>query len=169
MSITIKKPTATVTPKAIGALQQVQVDTAVAEIQHTHKPKIQASLTEVEVLVDELTMIDAKLKSMEVDVMQKRVDEIKNRLQSVAADMPPEQEAVIKGSIGEVTFSPCRRETTITNKAGIAEKVGAEAFLAMAKVNLTDAKKYLSENELAAFTETGYGSRTLKVVKSFLP
>lgn len=131
-----------------------------------HKPK-SGVLTAEQVLVDELVIIDAKLKELEIKPMLDRLDVIKKQLQSIAKELPPEAEAIIKGSIGETIFSPCRKETSIDDKNALIFVLGQKVFNEVASISLTDLKKYLSENEIAPLVKTGFGSRTLKAVKKY--
>ena len=66
-------------------------------------------------------------------------------------------------------FSKQPMQTTITDKDGlltaVMTSVGPEAVTKLIKITLTDAKKYLSENELANYTTTELGkTRTCKAI-----
>jgi hypothetical protein len=131
-----------------------------------HKPK-SGVLTAEQTLIDELVMIDTKLKELEVKPMLDRMEIIKKQLQSIAKDMDPQAEAVLKGSIGETIFSACRQTTSIDDKNALILVLGQKVFNEVASISLTDLKKYLSENEIAPLVVTGFGSRTLKAVKKY--
>jgi hypothetical protein len=129
------------------------------------KPKAKAK-PEAIVLAEELIDLDYRLKQAEAYQMLKRVEELKKRLQSIAQESgaPAEQQYVFDTEEGQVVFSPCRMETTITNKASMITIMGQQTFNEVAKVTLTDARKYLSENELATVSVTEPGGRTLKAI-----
>lgn len=127
---------------------------------------ISKHVTEEQKLIDELVELAEVIKPLESKM--KRYDEIKKLLQSIAKTFPPEQEAVLSGTIGEATLSKCRTETTITNMQAIHDQLGDEAFMALVKISITDLKAYLSEIEIAKVTEKSLGPRSLKAVKRFV-
>jgi hypothetical protein len=134
-----------------------------------HKPKLvgKTVVTDEMKMVDELVTLDAFLVKHEVDAKLKRVAELKKQLQSVAEKMPLQVEAVIKGMTGEVTFSAAKQMTVFTGtQTDLKALMTPAVYDKVANVTLTDAKKYLSEIELAQVTEKQYGSRTLLACKS---
>lgn len=150
----------------------VEVIETVPQAKPTTKAKTAAKaktsvLTQEQMLVDELVMIDLKLKAIDAKTMLERVDAIKKVLQSIAKELPSNEEAIFKGTLGEATFSPCRKDTVVVDKNGLVLALGQEMFNKIATVSLTDLKKYLSENEIVPLVTTGFGSRSLKTVKSY--
>lgn len=138
------------------------------EQQAQHKPKVSSkSLTTEQVLIDEAVQIDAELKASEAYEKLKRLDELKKQLQSIAQTFPAGEEAILTGSIGEVVMSPAKKNVELSDKDGLIEKIGQEAFNQIAKPTMTDIKKYLSEIEIAKVTNTTTGSRTLKTIRKY--
>ena len=95
---------------------------------------------------------------------------LKKVLASFAAEgpFPDKEQVVLEGTKGQVVFSAKSNTTVIVDKQGligaIKAKVGYKGLLAMLNISLTDAKKYLSEQELAQFTRVESGSRTFASV-----
>jgi hypothetical protein len=153
--LTVKKPSKNTT--AVAVEQQKKV---------SHKVK-SGALTEDQRLVDRVVEIDTELKQANAFDLLKELEEKKKGLQSIAKTFPVTEEATIAGSIGEVVYSPCRREVQVIDKEGLIKKLGQKLFNEIAKVSLTDLQKYLSENEIEHFTSVSYGSRSLKTVKKY--
>lgn len=167
MGVTIgKKKIAGDVPKKTPAKAVKQEQEHEAMPSAVHKPKFKA-LSEEQVLTDELVQLRKTLDDLDVPQMEERYDEVRKKLVAFAQNSDPESPKVFVGSKGEVTFSPCRVETTIVDKAGLIEKLGQEVFNEIAKVSLTDLKKYLSEAEYATLIEKTYGTRTLKGISVY--
>ncbi len=155
-------------PLKISKMGQAVVVTETTKVKAKPKTKTTSGVvTQDKVWVDELVQIDGELKDLEVLGKIERRDELKNLLQSVAKELPADQEATLKGTVGEVTFSKCRKETSISDKEGLISALGQDTFNLLASVSLTDLKKYLSENEIAPLVASTNGSRTLKTVKCY--
>lgn len=139
-------------------------------VEQVQKPKAASAttskvITEAQALVDEAYQIQQRLVELEVPAMQKRLDEIKKHFASIAESLPPDQPAVFKGAEGEMEFSKCATSIEVTDKAGIATHLGADIYLQISKVGITDLKKYLSPIELEKFTAKVVGSRRLTAIR----
>lgn len=182
MGIKIKSPVETteVKPKLLDSLmkkgktvteQQAQAEQESAA-QSIAKPltknKVEAK-TEVVVQAEELIDLHKRLTESGAFDMLKRIEEIKKILQGYIKDQGDSASPTIafhfETEMGTITFSPCRKETEITDKEKLIGMLTPEVFVQVAKVTMTDAKKYLSESELAQICETSYGSRTMASVK----
>jgi hypothetical protein len=165
----VKAEVTATTPKAQKALQQLQAKaetTLEGELKVKLAPTKVKQKTAAEALAEELIVLHQQLVATDGFAMFKRYEELKKQLQSIANDSgaPKDKPFVFSTDIGSVIFKECRTETTITDKQFILKQLGMDTFLNVAKVNLTDAKKYLSDNELAQCTEKGFGSRVLQSV-----
>jgi hypothetical protein len=123
--------------------------------------------SEVLDMVDEYTYIQAEINKHDMAPLIKRQDELKKKLQSIAkADhFEGNKPVLLYGTHGNyLKFSEKNNKTEISDKNGLILAVGQDTFNMMANLTLTDAKKLLSENELAQYTTTVEGSRTLKDV-----
>jgi hypothetical protein len=83
-------------------------------------------------------------------------------IKEVGAD--PDEPYTFHTSKGEVTFSPCVNSLEVVDREKMVNKLGLETFKAIAKVSITDLKKYLSPAEIEAFTQKTKGARSLKAV-----
>lgn len=173
MAVTIKKPlkvevTAT-GPKGQKAIQQLQAKAETSlegELKVKLAPTKAKQKTEAEALAEEMINLHQTMTLAGAFVMMKRYEELKKQLQSVANESgaPKDQPYTFSTDIGTVVFKECRTETTITDKSFILKQLGQNTFMDLAKITLTDAKKYLSDNELSQCTEKGFGSRVLQAV-----
>lgn len=153
--------------QAVTQSPQEQVAEAVAGAVVAVKPKAKAKpKAEAIVLAEELIDLDYRLKQAEAYQMLKRVEELKKRLQSIAQESgaPTDQQYVFDTDDGQVVFSPCRMETRLTDRPGLIKALGQETFNEVAKFTITDARRYLSDNELAKVSVVEPGSRTLKTI-----
>lgn len=128
-----------------------------------HKPTFKKA-TEQQLKVDELVQIDQKMKELNVDLMVKRREELRKELQSIAQLADPEEEVKLEGMEGYVLFSKASVKLEFQDQNALVEKLTPGVFNLIAKVSVTDAKKYLSENEIANIAAKSFGSRTLKAV-----
>ena len=122
---------------------------------------------QTESLVDELIDLNSRLTESGAFEMMKRVDELKKSLQAVIQDIGADTDTpyTFHTTEGEVTFSACTNSIEIVDREAMIKKLGMETFKAVAKVGVTDLKKYLSPAEIEAFSKPVKGSRSLKVVK----
>lgn len=123
--------------------------------------------TEVQALIDALVQVTSEITALGIKPLLDQQEQLKKTLKSLTDAFPPDQEAVLEGTIGEAIFSACRSETVIVDKAGLIKKLGQQVFNEVAVVKLEDVKKYLSEIEMDKFIEKKPGSRTFKGVKVF--
>lgn len=121
--------------------------------------------------VDKLVALNSQLEPLAP--VQRDFDATKKLLAAHAANeaFASSEKVILAGSNGNrVEFSCCRETTVITDLNGLIGllkgKLGYEGLLAVLKINLSDAQKYLSEAELAPYVETKPGSRTLKSITS---
>lgn len=167
MAVTVKKTAepakkAVPKPKAMG---QAHIGTAQVAV---HVPKMLVEQTNEQMLADELITLDTKLKEWGVPEVAKRVDTIKKELQSIAKPMPPDEAVVWEGQLGVVQLTACAQATQVKDVTGllnfVKDKCGEDAAASLVKISLTDLKKVLSENEMAAYIEVVPGARTCKIV-----
>ncbi|KVR21625.1 hypothetical protein WK13_34370 [Burkholderia ubonensis] len=151
----------------VGGEQQ-QVAASVQDQAPVAKTKLHAKtyavpepISETQLQVDELVMIEAKLATEEMATMLKRQTELRKILAAKANDEFADSEAaVLKGTDGRtIRFSARKEVTEVTDRAAMIAALG-EVFPQIASVSLTDLKKYLSAAELAKFTEKSAGSRS---------
>lgn len=154
-------------PLSVGGKQVGEVSDMAVAVQE-HKPKFK-SVTEEQLKVDEMVIIDQKMKALEVPEMQKRYDELKKELAATAKTLDPTKPATFVGTEGQIEFSPAREESKVKDKEALIAALGQEVFNQIATVSITDLKKYLSEHELIQLVEKVYGSRTLKSVVAYAP
>lgn len=148
--------------------KQVQEPAAKPKAAVSHTPKAKASqvVSEAQAMVDEAVQIHKKLEELEVPAMQKRLDEIKKHFSGIAKSMPQDEVAIFKGTEGELEFTKASQEIEITNKDGLIKALGKDVFKEIAKVSVTDMRKYLAQNEIDQFTTKVPGSRRLASIRS---
>jgi len=156
-------------PKKVGSfLSQKLAEKQQAETQQATLPVVQTTQVQITdavgAQVEELIDLDTRMKAAGAYEMTKRLEELKKSLQAAVADWDPTQPAHLHCASGVVVFSECRHETKITNKPELIKLMGTQEYIEASKVTLADAKKYLSEIELAKVTTVGFGSRSLKSV-----
>jgi hypothetical protein len=157
------------TPKAQKALQQLQAKaegTLEGELKVKLSPTKVKAKSEAEAMAEELITLHDKLSQADAFSMFKRYDELKKSLQAAANESgaPKDKPFVFSTELGTVTFKECRVETVITDKLGAIKLLGQSVFNEVAKLGVTDAKKYLSATELGKVSEQTFGSRTLQSV-----
>ena len=146
--------------------KQEQVAAPVETSKQVVTPKVKGGVvTEDQALINEAAQINARLEELEVPAMQKRLDEIKKVFQAKGKELPQDEEAVFVGTEGRLVFSKARVELEITDRNAMIKALGQKVFNEIAKVTLTDMKKYLSEGEIFAFAQQVYGSRSIKVIE----
>lgn len=126
--------------------------------------------TEEDLLTEEYIRLYLKLEDAEVSQTQKRMEEIKKSLHSIAnSEIADDSPAVFKCSLGEVEFSK-RSENKVFGDPtemlnDMVEKFGQEAIMKVVKIGVTEAGKLFSENELKKYYKLEPGSRSLKGVR----
>lgn len=122
--------------------------------------------SELEANISELLDLDRRIEEMEIASITKRRDELRKMIvaefgkDTVGQD--PDTPIIFKTTAGTVTLTAFSKEFKLQDKESLANKLGMDTFVALSKINITDLKKVLSENELAFYGSTSYGSRSLK-------
>lgn len=95
-------------------------------------------------LVDEMAALLPKVS--EAKAVLKQFDDRRKKLQALAVEKManPEMPYTIQGTKAVATFSAQASQRIITDMAKVAELMGTETFLKVAKVTVTDIDKYLS-------------------------
>lgn len=144
---------------------QQETAQSIAPVQE-HKPAFKSKeQTEEQKLVDELVFLDLKMRSLDVDAMIDRKEELRKQLLALVGDADPNEPVVIKGTDGNtVQFSAAKKDMELNKEALIQQLGGVEKYAEIAKVTVTDAKKYLSPAELEKVSTKKFGSRSLKAI-----
>lgn len=124
--------------------------------------------SETEAAVEELIDLHTKLTEADAFPMLKRLEELKKMLQQVMRDSgaDPNTPYVFKTwDGGSVEFSACSKTLEIKDREAMIKALTLSVFKEIAKVSTTDLKTYLSLQEIASFTESVPGSRSMKSVK----
>jgi hypothetical protein len=156
-----------------GQLITESVVTEPSKKVHTPTLEVQAQ-TETEVLTDEYITLATKFEEFEGSKMVKRMETVKKALQSIANDTcPPDAEATLSGSLGQVIFSKRVVGTDFPEQekqvliSTLFEKFGLPVLAQTVKISVADLKKVLSEMEIDKYAEHPFGARILKLVKPF--
>lgn len=126
--------------------------------------------TETQQLVDEYADLYQKLEASGMKPVMKRMEELSKSLRAkvdeIGAD--PTKPYVFNTPESTVEFSACTNSLEITDRKTMIAKLGQDTFNQVAKVGVTELKKYLSPVEIQSFSVGTYGHRTVKsvVVKS---
>ena len=138
------------------------------------KPKAKASATPIyiEEAIDQIGELQAKLEPLE-DQIQPITAEIaklkKTVLEYTDEAYPPEEKTTLYGDEYSVEWSAKGNATDITDMEAvqeILESVEEGLFLILAKVGITDLKKYMTPKQLEKCTETvRRNARRLKLLK----
>jgi hypothetical protein len=155
MTLVVKRKAGTVT-----ITETEQVAQPVAKIKS-------GIITEEQQKIDRFVALNQQIEDSGILPLIEERETLKKELAAVAKDYPPEKNVVLKGTIGEAEFSRASNTTEIVDKAGLIEKLGQAVFNECAKIGIEELKKYLSENELAQFTASGYGSRRLQAIRPY--
>lgn len=124
------------------------------------KPKV---ATEVEALVDKIVEQNpAVLASKEPKKIQE--DARKELLALIEPGEEAKAEIVVKGTKGQVRFSPCADKRYCVDPQAVHKLLGDEAFYAMITVSLADLDKYLTAADKAKVVALGVGSRSMTVL-----
>lgn len=165
--------------KAVGGMVFTNLGSAQVQIEHPsgHTEVLAGSMSigkplEAQVqqmsqstaLVEELVNTHMKLKEIGAFELIDRLDELKKLVQSSAQPAPDDQELVLKAPSGTVVFSAVSKKTEISDKQKAIQTLGAEKWLELSTVSITELKKYLSPLELTTCTKFGKGSRSLKSI-----
>lgn len=147
--------------KAVQSIAVAAAAMPAVKIEQKIEPK-----TELEVLIDEVIDLHTRLSEFGAFDILKRLEEAKKALQQQIKDSgaDPDQAFTFETDTGTVVFGPCSNTREITDKPKLISVLTPQVFLEVAKVTLTDLKKYLSELEIEKFTTPVKGSRTMKSV-----
>ena len=158
-----KKPTKQA--QVLAALDSAtQALTAVAAM---HKPAMLKEKTEGQIIADELIQLDLKMKELDFATITKKHKELKDKLQLIAKDSPPNEQVTFEGDLGIVTLTPAADKKVVKDPLvlvqSLLEKFGPEATETVITIGLTALGKILSGAEIDAVTVTEPGSRTCKI------
>ena len=105
---------------------------------------------------------DAELK-----LLGETVDELTPLIESYQSltNDNPDEPIEFYGTQYRLECGPKGKSRELTDLKGFADKIGMDAFWQIAKVNLGDVDKYLSQNEQAEFVKTERTSRGIKLIK----
>ena len=123
----------------------------------------QAVNVTVDIFVNAKTQYDAGIALL--DPLKKQVEGSKKVLIKHANDhFAPTQELLMDGNEHQVTISPRYKEAELSPNAAILEQIGLDNFLAVAKVSVTELKKYCTPAELESILHyDNTGARRIKV------
>lgn len=141
-------------------------------VQAVEAPKISnkvtaKELTQTQALVNEMVQLESEFLQNDIHNKMKRFDEIKKHLSGLAKNFNVDEPTVFKGTDGEVEFSKTVMTTEVTDKDALIAKLGQETFNNVAKLGVTDARKYLSDIELESITTKVPGARKLVGVRKY--
>lgn len=127
------------------------------------KPKVQQLPSETEQLVD--TIVEQNPAILSAKEPKKVQDSArKELLDMVEAAFETSDEIIVKGTKGQVRFSPCSTKRECVDVKAVHEMLGDEAFYAIVRIGLTDLDKYLTAHQMEQVTEKGCGSRSMTVL-----
>ena len=112
--------------------------------------------------VQEIANEVGKLNS-EIKLREPRLKELKAMLMKEAEVRKKTKPWVITGTKFKVRVSIPKVTTVFSNMAALAEKVGIQAFLKMAKVNTGDVEDLLNGQEVDALSEQKEGNRSVTI------
>lgn len=122
--------------------------------------------TEMVALASQLADIKRQLTQMGAYQLLDQFDAIKKDLSSYVAGVQTKEAITIPiPSGGYVKFTAPKKTVKITDQKALKAMVGANVYDQIASVSLTDAKKYVTELQLAEITETSDGARSLKEIQ----
>ncbi len=141
------------------------------KIEQTEKKKLKKKvnpLDALEVLTDEVGTLEmevARLKAMPVwQEYEKKKKALIEKVETIMG-VQPEETAQLTGLKYICSFSQKANKRTISNIKVAKSALGNEVFFKVAKINLTDLDKYLSEDERAeCVTESRTGPRQVKFI-----
>jgi hypothetical protein len=127
------------------------------------QPKIAQQPTETEQLADKI--IEAYPVIEAAKAPKKESDAARKELLELLEPAHDSKEAiVVQGTKGTVKFGVCADGLQVTDMKRVHQILGDKAFYALAKVGITDLKKYLTMHQLADVTEPCDGSRNMTVL-----
>lgn len=144
-----------------------QSQKSVQSIASEAKQVIKSKQTTTE-LVAELIEVQRKLAAIAASKLITRADAIKKALREEITSMgiDADQPYVFETEFGTVEFGPQSSTIKPGDNKLLMKTMGIDDFLACAKVDVTDLRKYLSGIELEKCTTPSRGSRTCKAIHS---
>lgn len=117
-------------------------------------------------LLKEMGALHNKMERLGVTDMLKRMEVLKKHFSSKANEYDAGKEVVFKSKEGTVlvTYSKAKSVVEMASNEEIIKAKGLDFFKSIASVSVTNAKKYLNQNELDKLSTVGVGSRSLKAV-----
>lgn len=120
-------------------------------------------------VVDEFAMLSAKLakKLEKLDPLKKKVEKLeKGILGAVDEVFDPSVDLVLQGEENELLLGPRGKRTSITDKDKLVDLLGIDLFVKLAKVSVTDLKKYMTPEDVEQVTTAKYAiKRRVKIEK----
>jgi hypothetical protein len=144
------------------ALTFVQSKAPASKSKAKNVTEVSQVITPLQASVDEYVGLASMLESMGVAAIQKRMDVLKKELHEMASEAPLDDIVRLKGTKGIVMFSAAKVDTVVVDKDAMMSTLGEDVFRSVAKVGITDLRKYLTDAEMSGFCEKQYGSRSLK-------
>lgn len=127
------------------------------------KAKPAAPVGETALLVDKIVEQNpAILAAKEPKKLQEQAR--KELLELVQPSHEPTDEIVVKGTKGQVRFSPCSTKRSCVDPQKVHQMLGDEAFYAIITVSLTELDKYLTPHQVAQVVVPECGSRGMTVL-----
>lgn len=127
--------------------------------------------TETQQMVDEYTDLATRLEESGMKAVIKRMDELSKSLRAKVEEIGADNTKPYVFDTLESTleFSACTNSLEITDRNLLVQKLGQATFNAIARVSVTDLKKYLSPVEISSFAVPTFGHRTVKSYKVKVP
>jgi hypothetical protein len=125
--------------------------------------KIAPQPTETEALVDKIVeaypVIEAAKEPKKIsDAARKEL------LELLEPAFDAKEAIVVEGKLGKVKFTPCADQLVCSDMKKAHEILGDDAFYALAKIGITDLKKYLTVHQLGDVTAPSTGARNMTVL-----
>jgi len=139
---------------------------ATSELSMLPEAESQVSMETLGILIDEVGSLEAEAQKAKATL--KKYDASKKKLLEMA-DLVIASSCkglVVSGCDYAAEIGPRGSIRSVKNIAKAVVLLGEEVFLKLAKINLGDLEKYLTETQLDEVVEVGNtGSRSLKIVK----
>lgn len=122
--------------------------------------------TEMVALATQMADIKRQLTQMGAYQLLDQYEAVKKELSAQVAGVKSKDMVTIPiPSGGYVKFTAPKKVVKITDQKALKAMIGANVYEQIASVSLTDAKKYVTELQLAEITESTDGARSLKEVQ----
>lgn len=161
MPVKIVKTTTTTQEVIQQAQEQV--------VQQAHSVAVKAPAlvtTEMIALATQLADVKRQLTQMGAYQLLEQFEAIKKDLSGLVAKVKSKEAVTIPiPSGGYIKFTAPKKVVKITDQKALKAMIGANVYEQIASVSLTDAKKYVTELQLAEITEEKDGSRSLNEIQ----